>query len=78
MLPIRDLYIDNFMIALVFVLALLLAVEAFLIQFSGASKASPMLRKSGRGKLIGAFRLRRLWLLPLLCFVPGHGFAALF
>ncbi|MBC6309101.1 serine protease [Listeria sp. FSL L7-1582] len=78
MLPIRDLYIDNFMIVIVFVLALLLAVEAFLIQFSGANQASPMLRKSGRGKWIGAFQLRRLWLLPLVCFIPGHGFAALF
>ncbi|AQY50052.1 Cell division topological determinant MinJ [Listeria weihenstephanensis FSL R9-0317] len=78
MLPISNLYIDNFMIAIVFVLALLLAVEAFLIQFSGANNASPMLRKSGRGKLIGAFQLRRLWLLPLVCFIPGHGFAAIF
>ncbi|MBC6315816.1 PDZ domain-containing protein [Listeria grandensis] len=78
MLPIKDLYIDNFMIAIVFILALLIAVEAFLIQYSGANQASPMLRKSGRGKWIGAFQLRRLWLLPIVCFIPGHGFAAFF
>ncbi|MBC1372214.1 serine protease [Listeria booriae] len=78
MLPLRDLYVDNFMIVLLLLLALLLAVEAFLIQFSGSNYASPMLRKSGRGKLVGAFQLRRLWFVPLVCFIPGHGFATLF
>ncbi|WP_167629785.1 serine protease [Listeria valentina] len=65
------LYIDNFMIAMTFLLAILLFVEAWLIQHTSAKSPSPSLRKSGRGKLVGGFQLRKLWFIPLIAFVPG-------
>lgn len=72
------IFIDNFMISMTFLLAILLFVEAFLIQYTSAKNPSPSLRKSKRGKLVGAFQLRKLWFVPLVVFIPGDVFTKIF
>lgn len=69
-----SIFIDNFMISMTFLLAVLLFVEAFLIQYTSAKNPSPSLRKSKRGKLIGSFQLRKLWFVPIVMFLPGDVF----
>ncbi|WP_099222627.1 serine protease [Listeria costaricensis] len=76
--PYGDLYIDNFMIAMTFVLAALLLVEGYLIQNTSAKWPSPSLRRTKRGKLAGAFQLRKLWFVPLIAFIPGDDIQRLF
>lgn len=73
-----SVFIDNFMISMTFLLAVLLFVEAFLIQYTSAKNPSPSLRKSKRGKLIGSFQLRKLWFVPIVMFVPGDVFTKIF
>lgn len=72
-----SIFIDNFMISMTFLLAVLLFVEAFLIQYTSANP-SPSLRKSKRGKLIGSFQLRKLWFVPIVMFLPGDVFTKIF
>ncbi|WP_194317945.1 S1C family serine protease [Listeria innocua] len=72
------IFIDNFMISMTFLLAILLFVEAFLIQYTSAKNLSPSLRKSKRGKLVGSFQLRKLWFVPLVVFIPGDVFTKIF
>ncbi|EHF3611518.1 serine protease [Listeria innocua] len=72
------IFIDNFMISMTFLLAILLFVEAFLIQYTSAKNPSPSLRKSKRGKLVGSFQLRKLWFVPLVVFIPGDVFTNIF
>ncbi|EAD5687845.1 TPA: serine protease [Listeria innocua] len=72
------IFIDNFMISMTFLLAILLFVEAFLIQYTSAKNPSPSLRKSKRGKLVGSFQLRKLWFVPLVVFIPGDVFTKIF
>ncbi|MBF2443601.1 serine protease [Listeria innocua] len=72
------IFIDNFMISMTFLLAILLFVEAFLIQYTSAKNPSPSLRKSKRGKLVGSFQLRKLWFVPLVVFIPGDVFMKIF
>ncbi|EOL9682586.1 serine protease [Listeria innocua] len=72
------IFIDNFMISITFLLAILLFVEAFLIQYTSAKNPSPSLRKSKRGKLVGSFQLRKLWFVPLVVFIPGDVFTKIF
>ncbi|WP_163654983.1 serine protease [Listeria sp. PSOL-1] len=74
----KDLYVDNFMVAMTFFLALLLLFEGYLIQRYGAKNALPMLKKTARGKVAGAFQLRKLWFIPLLVFIPGTEMQKLF
>nr|WP_241433670.1 S1C family serine protease [Listeria floridensis] len=66
------------MIGMTFLLAVLLFVEAWLIRYTSAKAPSPSLRKSGRGKLVGAFQLRKLWFIPLVAFIPGAEIQKLF
>ncbi len=83
--PLQDKYllydnlnVDNFMVAMTFLLAIALFVEAYLISHTSASSPSPSLRKSRRGKLVGAFQLRKLWFIPLVVFIPGTEITHLF
>lgn len=73
-----DLLVDNFMTAMTFLLAVLLFVEAYLISQTSAKSPSPSLRKSERGKFVGAFQLRKLWFIPLVAFIPGNEITQLF
>lgn len=52
------------------VLVLLLFLEAWLLLKKGPEQTSPTLLKSSRGKTIGAHELKRLWLVPVVLFVP--------
>lgn len=72
------LYIDNFMVSMTFLLAILLFIEAFLIQYTSAKNPSPSLRKSKRGKLVGSYQLRKLWFVPIVMFIPGDVFTKIF
>lgn len=53
-------------------LGLLLVVEGFLIMKNGNQFTSPLLTQSKRGRTIGVQEIDRLWLLPLILFVPGE------
>ncbi|SFQ10497.1 PDZ domain-containing protein [Salibacterium halotolerans] len=52
-------------------LAVLIILESVLVFRSARFFTSPMTVKSSRGKWIGAHRMRRIWLLPSVFFVPG-------
>ncbi|WP_227937290.1 PDZ domain-containing protein [Alkalihalobacillus deserti] len=51
-------------------LVLLMIVEGFLIRFNGATYTSPRLEKSKRGKWIGLHVSKRLWIVPVVLFIP--------
>ncbi|MFC5793998.1 PDZ domain-containing protein [Thalassorhabdus alkalitolerans] len=55
----------------VLLLALFMLAEGILILKNGQKHTSPLLKKSTRGKWIGAHKLQRLWFVPLFVFVPG-------
>ncbi|MBF2364049.1 serine protease [Listeria marthii] len=73
-----SIFIDNFMVSMTFLLAILLFIEAFLIQYTSAKNPSPSLRKSKRGKLVGSYQLRKLWFVPIVMFIPGDVFTKIF
>ena len=51
-------------------LGLLLIAEGWLIQRRGSLHASPLYEKGKRGMLVGAQKSKRIWLVPVLLFVP--------
>ncbi|OZM56528.1 hypothetical protein CIB95_12210 [Lottiidibacillus patelloidae] len=57
---------------LLVLLAMLLIAEAILIMKSGTKKTSPFHLLSKRGRLIGAHESNKLWLFPLIFFVPQN------
>ncbi|WP_062050168.1 PDZ domain-containing protein [Bacillus sp. JCM 19034] len=52
-------------------LALSLIVEGCLIRLNGPVYTSPRLEKSKRGKWVGYHEANRLWILPVIAFVPA-------
>ncbi len=50
---------------------LLLITEGFLIRKRGAIQVSPSVEKGKRGLFIGAQRTKRVWLVPVLLFIPN-------
>ncbi len=58
------------------ILSLLLVVEGFFILKKGANHTSPVMKKSKRGKPIGAHEARKLWMVPLLVLIPGEGLSS--
>lgn len=50
---------------------LLLLAEGVLLRTSGTKHVSPKLRKSRRGLNVGAFVAKKLWLVPVVCFLPA-------
>jgi hypothetical protein len=50
---------------------LLLLAEGFLIRNRGAIQVSPSVEKGKRGLFIGAQRTKRVWLVPVLLFIPN-------
>ncbi|WZY00303.1 PDZ domain-containing protein [Bacillus sp. FSL W7-1360] len=61
--------------------ALLLFAQSMLIRHNGATLSSPQLSYSKRGRLIGTHQMKRLWLLPVVVFIPEGllpGFAMTF
>lgn len=65
------LFAPESLVKMVFLLAMLLIAEGYLIQKNGTKKTSPRLFKSSRGKFIGGHEGKRIWILPLLCLVPN-------
>ncbi|WCK54147.1 PDZ domain-containing protein [Aneurinibacillus sp. Ricciae_BoGa-3] len=51
--------------------SILLMAEGLLVRCQAESGASPVLVASKRGRIIGAFQLNRLWMMPLLIFTPA-------
>ncbi|GIN85297.1 membrane protein [Heyndrickxia sporothermodurans] len=49
----------------------LLIVEGIQMIRNGAKKFSPILRNSRRGLTIGALQVKRIWLIPIFCFLPS-------
>lgn len=50
---------------------LLLLAEGWLIRKRGALHASPLYEKGKRGMLVGAQKSKRIWLVPVLLFIPN-------
>lgn len=55
---------------------LLLIVEGFLISRHTSNYASPFLEHTNRGLRAAAFKIKRLWLLPVVFLVPGDMISA--
>ncbi|MFC0469925.1 PDZ domain-containing protein [Halalkalibacter kiskunsagensis] len=51
-------------------LVLLMLVEGVLIRINGATYTSPLLERSKRGKWVGIHRAKRLWMVPVVLFIP--------
>lgn len=56
--------------AIASLLVLLMLAEGFLIWCNGASYTSPRLERSKRGKWIGLHVSKRLWVVPVVLFIP--------
>ena len=52
-------------------LGLLLIAEGWLIRTRGALHASPLYEKGKRGMIVGAQKSKRIWLVPVLLFIPN-------
>ncbi|WP_374723418.1 PDZ domain-containing protein [Calidifontibacillus erzurumensis] len=57
-------------------LSLMLLAEGFLIVRKGHLQTSPALKKSKRGKQIGVHEAKKLWLVPVLLFIPGDALSS--
>ncbi|MFJ5623444.1 PDZ domain-containing protein [Peribacillus loiseleuriae] len=57
--------------SLAVLLGLLLVAEGILISKGGSKQPSPNLMVSKRGQVVGTYKARKIWLLPLFTFVPG-------
>lgn len=57
---------------------LLLMVEGILMVRNGGKESSPKYRKSRRGLMVGAFQAKRMWLIPMFCFMPAGPLTAPF
>lgn len=55
---------------MVILAGLLLIVEGILMIRNGAKESSPKYRKSRRGLTVGAFQAKRMWFIPIFCFLP--------
>jgi hypothetical protein len=63
--------------ALLFLMAVMLLLEAAIIRWQGHRKAGPMLFEGRRGKVIGGYQLQNFWIVPVFLLVPNStgGFA---
>ncbi|WP_273717161.1 PDZ domain-containing protein [Alkalihalobacillus pseudalcaliphilus] len=61
---------DTSISALFTLLLVFLIAEAFLIIKNGSKHTSPRLVKSKRGKWIGVHKQKRLWIVPVVLFIP--------
>lgn len=62
---------NHFFIGTSLLLGALLLAEGILMLKNGLKDVSPKLRKSRRGLTVGAHQTKRLWLLPVLLFLPA-------
>ena len=52
------------------ILVLFMIAEGFLIRYHGATYSSPRLERSKRGKWVGLHVAKRIWLVPVVFFIP--------
>ncbi|MED3647545.1 S1C family serine protease [Halalkalibacterium halodurans] len=57
-------------LVIMYLTVLLLSAEGMLIAKRGGSFSSPVVVRSKRGKWVGFHRVKRLWLLPVVLFIP--------
>lgn len=62
---------DNSLNGLLVLGGFLLIVEGIQMIRNGTKKFSPILRNSRRGLTIGALQVKRIWLIPIFCFLPS-------
>lgn len=63
---------------LVILLGMLLIIEGILMSRNGGKESSPKYRKSRRGLTVGAFQAKRMWFIPMFCFLPAGPLTAPF
>ncbi|MFA9458591.1 PDZ domain-containing protein [Halalkalibacter sp. AB-rgal2] len=68
--PIADAIQSTDITSVAILLAVSLMAEGILIRTNGLTHTSPRLEKSKRGKWIGYHDANRLWILPVIAFVP--------
>lgn len=69
--------LDDGLFASVAILSgLFLLAEAFIVKNHTADFASPVIKRSARGMDAAVFKVKRLWLLPVLLVVPGDAIAS--
>ncbi|MGE8206944.1 PDZ domain-containing protein [Heyndrickxia sp. NPDC080065] len=59
-------------------LGLLLIIEGIQMNRNGTKRFSPILRNSRRGLTVGANQVKRIWLIPVFCFLPAGPLTAPF
>ncbi len=64
--------------ALAIVMGLLMIAEGILIKKNASKSTSPKLITSNRGMIVGAHGSKRVWMIPLMLFVPGGELASPF
>lgn len=70
-IPIFSEYPSNSSLSgFIVLLALLMIGEGIGIIRNGTKNFSPLLRNSRRGLTVGAHRVKRLWMIPIFCFLP--------
>ncbi len=68
--PMFDVFANVPMYVIALLLALFVVAEGTLIRMNGVKFSSPNLLRSKRGKWIGSHEIRRLWVVPILFFIP--------
>lgn len=61
---------ETYLTGITILLGVLLIVEGVLMQQNGSKEVAPKLRRSRRGLVVGAFQGKRIWFIPILCFLP--------
>lgn len=67
----QSMSIEQLAVSLLFIGAALLMGESILLLHLKKRSPSPYLKKTARGRYVGAFRMKQLWLVPILFMIPG-------
>jgi hypothetical protein len=67
--PIKELYVPS----LLFIVAIMHLLEAYLLRIQGKRLASPTLVEGKRGKIVGGYQLQSYWPIPLFLLMPVAG-----
>lgn len=64
-------FLGSFIVTIAMIAGLLLVAEGLLVNRHGARNASTYLIQTNRGLKAGVFKMKKLWMLPILFVVPG-------
>lgn len=67
----QSMSMNELAVSLLFIGAILLMGESILLLHLKKRSPSPYLKKTARGRYVGAFRMKQLWVVPLLFVIPG-------